>query len=71
MFCMCDLKSFSFIEFLMDFYVYDDILDVIRITDKNLLDFKPSKSDQILHVGFPRPGHISIYSYSLGIIKQK
>ena len=53
----------------MDFYVYDDILDVIQITDKKLLDFKPSKSGQILRVGYPRPGHI--YSYSLGIIKQK
>ena len=53
----------------MDFYVYDDILDIIQFTDKKSLDFKPSKSGQILCVGFPRPGHI--YSYSLGIIKQK
>ena len=45
----------------MDFYIYDDILNTIWITDKKLLDFKLSKLDQNLHVdktGFPRPGHI-------------
>ena len=41
--------------------MYDDILNAIRITDKMLLHFKLSKSDQILRVDktcFPRPGHI-------------
>ena len=36
-------------------------LDTIGITDKKLLQFKLSKSCQILHVdktGFPRPDHI-------------
>ena len=42
-------------------YIYDDILDMIQITDKKLLYVKLSKLDQILHVDktcFPRPGHI-------------
>ena len=50
----------SFIEFLMDFCTYDDILDVIWITNKMLLHFKFSKSGQILHVhktSFPRSSH--------------
>ena len=58
---MCYPNSVSFIEFLMDFCTYDDILDTIPITDKKLLHFKPSKSGQILRVDktcFPRPGHI-------------
>ena len=52
--------SVSFIEFLMDVYIYDDITDIIRNTDKKLLHFKFSKSGQNFHVdktGFPRPGH--------------
>ena len=32
LFCMCYAKSASFIEFLMDFCIYEDILDVIQIT---------------------------------------
>ena len=58
---MCYPKSVSIIEFLMDFCIYDDILDTIQITDKKLLHFKLSKSGQILRVDktcFPRPGHI-------------
>ena len=51
----------SFIESLIDFCIYDDILDKIQpITDKKLLHFKLSKLGQILNVakiGFPRPGH--------------
>ena len=42
-------------------YVYDSILDIIQLTDKKLLHFKHSKSDQILRVhktSFPRPSHI-------------
>ena len=57
-------KSVKFIEFLMDFCIYDDILDMIQITDKKVLHFKLSKSGQILRVDktcFPRPGHIYIY----------
>ena len=42
--CMCYLKSVSFMEFLMDFCIYDGILDAIQITDKKLLHFKLSKS---------------------------
>ena len=47
LFCICYLKSVSFIEFLMDLCIYDDILDAIRIADKKLLHFKLSKSGQI------------------------
>ena len=60
----------SFIEFLMEFCIYDYILDTIHITGKKLLHFKCSKSGQILHVdttGFPRPSHIwlCMITYSL------
>ena len=64
---MCYSKSVNFIEFLMDFCVYDDTSDMIQITDKKLLHFKLAKSGQILHVDktcFPRLGHI--YSYTIG-----
>ena len=64
---MCYPKSVNCIEFLMDFYIYDDILDMIQITDKKLLQFKLSQSGQILRVDktcFPRPGHIYNYIYS-------
>ena len=47
---MCYPKSVNFIEFLMGFCIYDDILDTIQITDKKLLHFKLSKSGQILRV---------------------
>ena len=60
-FCVCYPHSVYFIEFLMDFCIYDDILDAIWITDKTLLHCKLSKSSQILRVDktcFPRPGHI-------------
>ena len=58
--CICYPKSVSFIEFLMDFGTYDDILDTLWITDKKILHFKLSKSGKSLHVdktGFPRPDH--------------
>ena len=58
---MCYSKSVNIIEFLMDFCIYDDILDMLEITDKKLLHFKLSKSGQNLRVDktcFPRPGHI-------------
>ena len=63
LFCLCHPQSVNFIEFLMDFRMYDSIkfLDMIQITDKKLLHFKLSRSGQILHVDktcFPRPGHI-------------
>ena len=48
----------------MDFCIYDDILDAILITDKNLLHFKLSKLGQIIRVdktGFLRPSHIYVY----------
>ena len=51
------LKSISFIEFLMDVCIYDDIVDIIHTKLKKLLYFKLSKSGEILHVdktGFPR-----------------
>ena len=60
-FCVYYPESVSFIEFLMDLCTYDEILNVIQITDKKLLQFKVSNSGQILHVDktcFPRPGHI-------------
>ena len=63
-FCVWHPNSVSFIEFLMDFCIYDDTLDAIRITNKTLLHFKLSKSGQILRVDktcFPRPGHIYFY----------
>ena len=66
LFCMCYPKLVNFIEFLMDFCIYDDILDTIQITGKKLLHVKRSKFDQILRVDktcFPRPGHIIIYIY--------
>ena len=58
LFCMYYAKSVSFIEFLMDFCIYEYTLLVIN---NKLLHFKLSKSGQILHVDktcFPRPGHI-------------
>ena len=61
LFCMCYPKSVNFIEFLMDFCIYDDILDTIKVADKKLLHFKLSKSGQTLSVDktcFPRPSHI-------------
>ena len=62
LFCKFYLKFVNFIEFLMAFCIYDDILDMIQIPDKALLHCKFSKSGEILRVGktcFPRPGHIS------------
>ena len=35
LFCMCYPKSVCFIEFLMNFCTYHDILDTIQIKDKN------------------------------------
>ena len=61
LFCRCYPISVNFIEFPMDFCIYDDILDMIQITDKKLLYFKLSKSGQILRVDktcFPRLSHI-------------
>ena len=45
----------------MDFCIYDDIFNMIQMTDKKLLHFKLSKSGQFLRVDktcFPRPSHI-------------
>ena len=39
LFFMCNPKSFSFIEFLMDVCIYDNLLDTIRFTDKNYYIF--------------------------------
>ena len=61
LFYMCYLKSVSFIEFLMDLRIRNDIVDALWITDKKLLHFKLLKLDQILNLdktGFPRPSHI-------------
>ena len=68
LFYMCYPISVSFIEFLMEFCIYDDILDTIWITDKKLLHFKLSKLGKILHVdktSFPRPSHIYYHYYIL------
>ena len=57
-FCVCYAHSVSFIEFLMDFCICDDIFNLIWITDKMLLHFKLSKSGQTLCVDktcFPGP----------------
>ena len=62
-------KSVSFIEFLMDFCTYDDILGTIWVTDKRLLHFKLSKSGQILQVdktGFSRLSHIESNRSQIG-----
>ena len=48
--CMCYPNSAKYIELLMDFCIYDDILDMMQISDKMLLLFKLSKSGQILRV---------------------
>ena len=61
LFCMCYPASVNFIEFLMEFCIYDDILDTIQISDKKLLHFKLSKSGHVLCVDktcFLRSGHI-------------
>ena len=66
--CMCYPNSVSFIEFFMDFCIYDEILNTICITDKKLLHFELSKSSQILSVdktGFPRPGQILLLIFIL------
>ena len=68
---MCYPKSVNFIEFLMDFCIYDDILDTIQVTGKTLLHVKLSKSGQILRSDktcFPRPSHILwLYYTNLGL----
>ena len=46
LFCMWYPESVNFIQFPMDFCIYDDILHMIQITDKKLLHFKLSKSGQ-------------------------
>ena len=66
LFCMCYPQSVTFIEFFMDFCIYDDILHTIQIADKNLLHFKLSKSGQIWCVDktcVSRPGHKSIQHF--------
>ena len=42
LFCMCYTKSVSFVEFLMEFCAYGEILVAILIKDKKLLYFKVS-----------------------------
>ena len=74
LFCMCYPESVSFIAFLIDFGTYDNILDTIQIRDKKLLQFKPSKSGQILRVDktcFPRPSHIYIHYINVTILLQQ
>ena len=50
LFCTCYLTFVSFSEFLMDFCIYDDILDTIQITGERLIHFKFSKSGKFFHV---------------------
>ena len=72
LFCMCYPKSVNFIVYLMDFCMYDDILDMIQITNKKLLHFKFLKSGQSLHVDktcFPRPGHILFHFKFMHLVK--
>ena len=72
-------KSVSFIEFLMDFCIYIDILDTILNAEKSyILHFKLLILGHILHVdktGFLKPGHIYItcsyvffFHYAINII---
>ena len=66
LFCIRYLKSVSFIEFLMDVCIYDNIFDAIRIANKKLLHFKLSKSGQIQHVDktcFPWPVTYVVYMH--------
>ena len=72
LFCMCYSKSVSFIEFLIDFCIYDDIIFRYNMdSNKKLLHFKLSKSAQILSIdkiGFYRPSHkctLQMYSNNL------
>ena len=54
-------KSESFIEFIMECCIYDDIFVAILVKDKKLLHFEVSQLGQILRVdktGFLRPGYI-------------
>ena len=60
-FWICYLQSVSFTEFLIYFYIYDKMYSKIQNTIRKLLQFKPSKLHQILHVdktAFLRPNHI-------------
>ena len=62
---VCAIQSVGFIKYLMDFCIYDDIIDIIRITDKKLIHFKLSESGQILHVdntSFPMQARSHIIS---------
>ena len=73
LFYMCYLKSVNFIEFLMDFCIYDNILGTVQIIDKKLVNFKLSKSGQILHVDktcFLRPGHIYMSSLCMYVLHE-
>ena len=68
LFCMCYPTLVNFIEFLIDFCIYDDIVDMIQVIVKELLHVKLSQSGQILHADktcFPRPGHI-FWMYETG-----
>ena len=65
-------NSVNFIEFLMDFCIYDDIFDMIQVTDKKLLHFKLSKSGQFLRVDktcFPRPSHKIIWYVAIAMFQ--
>ena len=46
-------QSASFIEFLMDFCIYDDILDTIQITDKKFNSQNQVKSYMYIRPVFP------------------
>ena len=46
-------QSVSFIEFLMDFCIYDDILDTTRITDKTFNSQNQVKSYMYIRPVFP------------------
>ena len=57
-------KSVSFIEFLMNFCIYDDILNTMQITDKSYYILNSQNEVKILCVdktGFPRHGHKQCY----------
>ena len=62
LYCMCYPKSISFIHFLMDVCIYDDILVTIWFIEKNIT-FN-TKNQVKFYVNNHRPGHVfKIFSY--------
>ena len=73
LFCMCYPNSVTLIDFLIDFYMYDDILDTILITDKKLLHFKVITLSPINEpfLSFNIKQKLHIKSPKVGILRTK